>query len=88
MQYDDRALRGDTRAHWVNVWQQRAADRRGALSPDDQVLLRAMEIHPEFYSLWPRLDQTTEEIMVGEMNPVVHLMMDTVVENQLSNHDS
>jgi len=47
-----------------------------------------MRQHPEYVDLWGRLDELDEEQIVREgVNPMLHVMVHHIVENQIADND-
>jgi hypothetical protein len=71
--------------HMQLVWELSALDEE-TLSGEDQLLVEIMQMHPEYYELWNRLDVVTdEELAQSEPNPILHILAHQIVENQLVN---
>lgn len=69
--------------HMQLVWELSALDEE-SLGPDDQALAEIMQLHPQYYNLWERLDELSNEELLGDgTNPVVHVLVHQIVENQL-----
>jgi hypothetical protein len=70
--------------HMHMVWELSALAEE-SLSDDDQVLAEIMQMHPEYYDLWSRLDEITDdELAQTPVNPVLHVLMHQIIENQIA----
>lgn len=79
-------LRTQNRERLAALWRERTrpSEERDA---EERQILRMMEAHQELHPLWDRLDHLdSEEINLGGMNPVVHVMFDVAIETQLADH--
>lgn len=77
-------LREATRGHIRSVWA-RSGLSQPVLNDEDRVLLAVMQMHPEYYELWAKLDQVSdEEIERDGTNPILHIMIHHTLENQLT----
>lgn len=77
-------------SHFQFLWRVRAQGAVEDLDADDQALLRAMEMHPELYPLWDRLGfvrPLVGEIVIDDVNPILHVFMDMLVSRQLEQAD-
>jgi hypothetical protein len=75
-----------TRARMRLTWE--LAEAGGSLSAEDARLVEVMGQHPEYADLWSRLDAITEaEIVRDGVNPVLHVMIHHIVENQIADGD-
>lgn len=55
-----------------------------ALESEEATLARAMQEHSEYEKLWEHLDKVGNgELVVDGVNPVMHVTMHSVIENQL-----
>lgn len=80
---DYTALRTITRAHLDDLWNTAQESPGSELSAEDEALIAALNLHPEFVPLWGRLSHFEDrDFMVGDMNPIVHVTMDAIVESQ------
>jgi len=69
------------------IWEISGLDET-KLSSEDRTLLEAMRLHPEYYDLWERLDEVTdEELQRDGTNPVLHVIIHQIVENQVAAND-
>ena len=80
-QADLDVMRQANRAHLTSLWRRRE-DQRDTLSLEEQMLLSVMDRHREFHALWERLEDLPNELVVGGMNPLAHVVMDGIVEAQ------
>lgn len=77
-------LRQVTREHIRSVWARSSQDQP-ILNDEDRVLLQVMQMHPEYSDLWARLDQVAdEEIERDGTNPILHITIHQIIENQLA----
>ncbi len=53
-------MKQDTRRLLRLVWEMSGVDE-SRLSHENWVLLEAMRMHPQYYDLWTRLDEVTDE---------------------------
>ncbi len=54
------------------------------LEGEDAVLVKAMQEHNEYVDIWERLDQLGgDELVVNGVNPILHINMHSIIENQL-----
>jgi uncharacterized protein YoaH (UPF0181 family) len=78
-------LKRKLRQHMQLVWELSALDEE-VLSSDDQALAEIMQMHSDYYDLWNRLaDVTDDELAQMETNPILHILVHQIVENQLIN---
>jgi hypothetical protein len=82
-----REMRQASRQYLRTVWEMAGSDQT-LLSDEDKVLLEVMQMHPEYYDLWDRIDEVTEEELeeTGH-NPVMHVLVHQTVENQIAAGD-
>ena len=79
-----RQARAFSRKHVRKIWEISGLDE-SRLSDEDRVLVEAMRMHPEYYDLWGRLDEVTnEELERDGSNPILHVIVHQVVENQIA----
>ena len=58
------------------------------LSDEDRVLLDVLRMHPDYYDLWDRLDEVSdEELQRDGTNPILHVTFHQIIENQLAAGD-
>jgi len=75
------------RQHLRLIWEVSALDQEG-LSEEDQLLVEIMQLHPDYYDLWERLDEVSDdEIERDGTNPVLHVLIHQIVENQIAAHN-
>ena len=75
------AMREINHEHVYELWQ--AAKRGEPVPADDAQLVQALRDHPEYYKVWDHANEFGHEPMtVGDVNPFMHALMHTVVENQ------
>jgi len=54
------------------------------LESEEAILARMMKEHVEYVDVWERLDELGgEELVVNGVNPIMHISMHGVIENQL-----
>lgn len=76
-------LRQTIREHIRSVWAKSDLNQPD-LNNEDRVLLTVMQMHPEYYELWAKLDQVSdEEVERDGTNPILHIMIHHTLENQL-----
>lgn len=79
-------LRELSHEHVYQVWQ--AAKLGGQFEGDDAQLAQAMRDHPEYHDVWEHANEFGQEQMVVEgINPFLHVVMHTVVENQAAQNN-
>ena len=79
-------LRQLSHSQIYQIWVQGQAG--GRLEGEAAGLYKVMRQHPEHRRLWERLDQASgAELLQGGMDPVLHIMLHQVVENQIAQHD-
>ena len=72
------------RQHLRLIWEVSALDQEG-LSKEDQLLVEIMQLHPQYYGLWERLDEVSnEELQRDGTNPVMHVLIHQIIENQIA----
>lgn len=75
------------RQHLRLIWEVSALDQE-SLSKEDQLLVEIMQLHPDYYDLWENLDEVAdEEIERDGTNPVVHVLIHQIVENQIADQE-
>jgi hypothetical protein len=68
------------------IWQ--VAKLGGELEDDDARLAQAMRDHPEYYDVWEHLTEFGQApVELNGVNPLLHVMMHTVVENQAAQNN-
>ncbi len=79
-----RQMRELTRQHLRTIWELSGVDE-STLSEEDRVLVEIMRMHPEYYDLWGRLDEVSDEELERDgSNPIIHVMIHQVIENQIA----
>jgi hypothetical protein len=59
-----------------------------ALEGEEAVLARMMQEHVEYHKVWEKLDELGgDELVVNGVNPILHISMHSVIENQLEQND-
>jgi hypothetical protein len=82
-----RQMREASRQRMRLIWEMSGLDE-SRLSDEDRGLVEVMRMHPEYYDLWGRLDEVTDEELERDgSNPVIHLIIHQTVENQISAND-
>ena len=55
------------------------------LEGEEAILARMMQEHGEYVDVWERLDELGgDELLVNGVNPIMHVSMHSVIENQLA----
>jgi hypothetical protein len=55
------------------------------LNDEERGMFEAMRLHPEYYDLWERLDEVTDEELERDgSNPILHIIIHQTVENQIA----
>jgi hypothetical protein len=81
------AMRETSRRRMREIWEQSSADE-AQLNDEEQGLLAAMRLHPEYYQLWDRLDElSSEELEQDGTNPILHITMHQIIETQIAKDD-
>lgn len=63
------------------LWQ--SAKQGDPLEGEDARLAQVMRDHPEYYDTWDHLNEFgREQVVLNGVNPLLHVMMHTVIENQ------
>lgn len=58
------------------------------LESEEAVLARMMQEHVEYVDIWERLDKLGgDELVVNGVNPIMHISMHSVIENQIEQND-
>lgn len=79
-----RQARSLSRQRMRTIWEISGLDE-SRLSDEDRVLVEAMRLHPEYYDLWGRLDEVTDEELERDgSNPILHVIIHQTVENQIA----
>jgi hypothetical protein len=80
------ALRELSHERHYTLWQ--VAKQGAAFEGEDARLVQAMREHPEYYDTWEHLTEFgREKVEINGVNPLLHVMMHTVVENQAAQND-
>jgi len=59
------------------------------LEGEEATLAKAMQEHTEYVDVWERLDKLSgDELVVNGVNPILHVNMHSVIENQLQQNTS
>jgi len=75
------------RQHLRLIWEVSALDQE-SLSKEDQLLVEIMQLHTEYYDLWERLDEVSDEKLERDgTKPVVHVLIHQIVENQITDQN-
>jgi hypothetical protein len=79
-------LRHYSRQHTAMLWQQ--SQLGVELTGEEGRLVKAMRQHPEYFELWERLASIgDDEIERDGVNPLVHVIFHTIIENQLAEQE-
>jgi hypothetical protein len=55
---------------------------------EDAVLIKALREHPEYYEIWDRVDEPSDEELIQDgVNPILHVTIHQTIENQLAAKD-
>ena len=58
------------------------------LDDEDAVMVEALREHPEYYGVWDRVDELSDEELIQDgVNPILHVTIHQTVENQLAAKD-
>ena len=77
-------LRALSRQRMRMIWEMSGLDE-SRLSEEDRGLVEAMRLHPEYYDLWGRLDEVSDEELERDgSNPILHIIIHQTVENQIA----
>ncbi len=80
------AMRELSHERIYSLWQ--LAKLGGALEGDDARLVQAMRDHPEYHDVWEHLTEfEQEQVVVNDVNPLLHVMMHSVVETQAAKNE-
>lgn len=78
-----RLLRGTARLRLAQIWQ--AGQRGEELTGEDERYYRVMLEHEEYHPVWDALEFVFDkEIDIDGVNPLLHVCMHVVIENQLA----
>jgi hypothetical protein len=81
-----REMKAISRLRLRLIWEK--AQLGGTLNEEDMRTVQAMREHPEYATLWPRLDAISDaELEQDGINPILHIMIHTTTENQLVAND-
>jgi len=81
-----RELKSLTRQRLRLVWEM--AQMEMALDDEDAVTVKALREHPEYYEVWDRVDELSDEELIQDgVNPILHVTFHQIVENQLAAKD-
>ena len=76
------AMRAISRDELHDLWLR--AKEGEPLEGEEAVLARMMQEHVEYRQVWERLNEIGgEELMIDGANPIMHISMHSVIENQL-----
>ena len=76
------ALQVINRDQMHNLWLRAKAGE--SLEGEEAVLARMMQEHTEYNDVWERLDEIgADELVVDGVNPILHVSMHSIIENQL-----
>ena len=76
------AMRAMSRDQMHDLWLR--AKEGEPLEGEEVILARLMQEHVEYGDVWERLDELGgEELVVNGVNPIMHISMHGVIENQL-----
>jgi hypothetical protein len=77
-----RELKSLTRQRLRLIWEMA---QMGKILDEDAVTVKSLREHPEYYEVWDRLDELSdEELIQDEVNPILHVTIHQIVENQLA----
>jgi len=75
-----------TRQNMHLIWE--SAQLGAPFTGEKARLLKAMREHPEYYDLWERLDEASdEEIERDGVNPILHITVHSIIENQIAGRE-
>ena len=75
------------RQHLRMIWEVSALDQE-SLSKEDQLLVEIMQLHSQYYDLWERLDEVSDEELERDgTKPVLHVLIHQIIENQIDAQD-
>lgn len=83
--FDLSEIRELNRKKYYNIWQLVKAGE--TLKGEDQIIGELMKQHEEYYSEWESTDFEYEYDPETEANPFMHIMIDTIVMNQMAKND-
>ena len=77
-----RELKSLTRQRLRLIWEMA---QMGQILDEDTVTVKSLQEHPEYYEVWDRLGELSdEELIQDEVNPILHVTIHQIVENQLA----
>jgi Domain of unknown function (DUF1841) len=77
------AMRMMSRSDLHQLWLRTKEGER--LEGEEAILARMMQEHFEYVDVWERLDELgAEELVVNGVNPIMHISMHSVIENQVA----
>jgi hypothetical protein len=80
-----RELKSLTRQRLRLIWEMA---QMGQILDEDAVTVKSLQEHPEYYEIWDRLDELSEEELIqDEVDPILHVTIHQIVENQLAAKD-
>ena len=80
------AMRDISRGQLHDLWQR--AKEGEPLEGEEAMLAEAMKEHTEYVDVWERLDELGgDELVVDGVNPILHVNMHSVIENQLEQNN-
>ena len=81
-----REMKSLTRQRLRLVWEM--AQMGVALDDEDAVIAKSLQEHPEYYEVWDRVDELSDEELIQDgVNPILHVTIHQTVENQLAAKD-
>lgn len=81
-----RKLKNLTRQRLHLIW--KMAQMGVVLNDEDAVLVEALQEHPEYYRVWDRADELSDEELIQDgVNPILHVTIHQTIENQLAAKD-
>ncbi len=80
------ATRETSRRRMREIWEQ-SSDDEAHFNDEERALLKAMRLHPEYYPLWDRLDELSNEELQDDTNPVLHITLHQIIETQIANRE-
>jgi predicted secreted Zn-dependent protease len=64
------------------------AEEGESLEGEEAVLVRVMQKHVEYHKVWERLDEMSgDDLVIDGVNPILHISMHSVIENQLEQNN-
>jgi hypothetical protein len=88
MEKDDiyRDLKSLTRQRLRLIWEM--AQMGVVLNDEDAMTVQSLQEHPEYYEIWDRVDELSEEELIQDgVNPILHVTIHQTIENQLAAKD-